>query len=90
MNVILIMISLDISMTFIFVHIPKTAGTSFRHSAAQSLKCVWDYGTNSPETSEIIKETVYSNRYEAFRDYLEREKVDLIAGHFPASKYMNI
>ena len=77
-------------MTYIFVHIPKTAGTSFRKAAKQSLKCAWDYGLGSPETSSFIRETMYADDRQAVAQKLADEGIDLISGHFSADKYRDL
>lgn len=77
-------------MTFIFVHIPKTAGTSFRTAAKQSLTCAWDYGLDSPETSDVIKETVYDKKPGALAEQISQRKIEFLSGHFIASKYHNL
>jgi hypothetical protein len=74
----------------IFVHIPKTAGTSFRKSLAQiynNKKFLQDYGQNSPETTKRVLDEVYlkNSPYGLLDEHLK-----VIGGHFPAKKYINI
>ena len=48
----------------LFVHIPKTAGTSFRQAAESRFglsRVLRDYGPNSDATSDTIKREVYSD-----------------------------
>ncbi len=77
-------------MQYIFVHIPKTAGTSFRFSLADKLSSLWDYGADSPNTSNEIKTTVYNDRPNELVEVAEKNKADFVSGHFPASKYKDI
>ncbi|MFT4941269.1 MAG: hypothetical protein ACI88A_004337 [Paraglaciecola sp.] len=74
----------------IFVHIPKTAGTSFRNSVAKiysDKKFLQDYGQNSPETTKKVLNEVYlKNNLYGLLD----EQVKVIGGHFLAKKYINI
>jgi len=76
----------------IFMHIPKTAGTSFRTAARNFYKpgnILRDYGKDSDVTSQEIKQFFYKNKdiaklREASLSY------KLITGHYPAAKYKNI
>lgn len=77
-----------------FVHIPKTAGTSFRLGAAEMLgsERVWnDYGAQSAETHPIIARNIYQLKdMYAFRQRLEGQPLAMLAGHVPASKYFDL
>jgi hypothetical protein len=77
-------------MTFIFIHIPKTAGTSFRKAAKQEMKCIWDYGPNSPETSKLFSETTYSAKANEIPQRISEKGIELISGHFKADKYAEL
>jgi len=74
-------------MKFIFIHIPKTAGTSFRLSLAAKMSSFWDYGAKNLDTSDEIKLTVYSNAPEKLVEISKQNEVGFISGHFPALKY---
>ena len=79
--------------TIVFIHIPKTAGTSFRAAAENyfgSSSVERDYGTDDPYTTDIVHETVYSNRIEALPTAMEQASTKMLAGHFPASKYLQV
>lgn len=72
------------------MHIPKTGGTSFRKSlmAAQPRDYnLLDYGLEAPETSRLIKETIYSQPKIPLRDRIGSTATVLVSGHFPAHKY---
>lgn len=76
----------------IFMHIPKTAGTSFRTAARDFYKrrnILRDYGEDSELTSQEIMQFIYNNKDVAkLREASLSYK--LITGHFPAAKYKNI
>jgi len=76
-----------------FVHVPKTAGTSFREALAgyfgKSKGC-YDYGDN-PITSDIIRKHIYQNldmwkMQQAFR----ANGSQYLAGHFGIQKYLHL
>lgn len=88
----IILISKDICI----VHIPKTAGTSLRGIISRKFKdshsILFDYGENSPTTSSILIEYLYSNKIfnkNSFNKFLRKDKPLLVFGHFPATKYIN-
>jgi hypothetical protein len=73
------------------VHIPKTAGTSFRAAAESSFgesRILRDYGPASEATSQSVKREVYDtdDKNGIFRA-LESDRAVLLAGHFPVQKY---
>lgn len=76
----------------IFLHIPKTAGTSFRVSAVEHFgrkNILFDYGEDSKTTSAQIKNTYYQNK-----DISEIQKKcsnkKFLSGHFTLAKYREI
>ncbi|WOD06162.1 hypothetical protein [Marinomonas sp. GJ51-6] len=73
----------------LFVHIPKTAGTSFRHALDEFGGACRDYGKNSEETSLLIKEKIYINKDEflAYETFLA-SNYQWLCGHFSVSKYL--
>ena len=78
----------------LFVHIPKTAGTSFRIAGREyfSKKNTFlDYGKNSGETSEVILDFFYEkdDLYQLSKALHNRER-SFLSGHFHVSKYMHI
>jgi hypothetical protein len=75
----------------LFIHIPKTAGTSLRMAALSHYgeqNTILDYGVHSAETSLCIQKHVYSNsdRYR-FAQYLEECDTSFLSGHFHDMKY---
>jgi hypothetical protein len=79
------------SLPKLFVHIPKTAGTSFRKSAIRYLgnrKVCRDYGEQSPETSAQIRELYYPNCDPlSVLGPLASKSVKLLTGHFNVARY---
>ncbi len=76
----------------IYLHIPKTAGTSFRKSAEQYFgpdQVLNDYGEKSSNTSEDIRSAFYdSNDIAALRKVGVKYK--FLTGHFSLAKYREI
>jgi hypothetical protein len=78
----------------LFIHVPKTAGSSFR---AALMKCcgeervALDYGRDSPVTSNIVKRIIYGeNRFRPKRRLmraLHNRQYEALAGHFPYATY---
>lgn len=68
-----------------FVHIPKTAGTSFRKAACDFLgkdAIVRDYGLKSPETSECVKKYCYESfDFLSMHSYMKAQGKALYSGH---------
>tara|TARA_R110002051_G_scaffold30758_3_gene70876 strand:+ start:22546 stop:23490 length:945 start_codon:yes stop_codon:yes gene_type:complete len=77
-----------------FVHIPKTAGTSFRKATEEfysASKVIYDYSPGSEETSPLILEWVYEKGdwlgcYHA----LEQSDIAFLSGHVHARKYIHL
>ncbi|MDD2893144.1 MAG: sulfotransferase family 2 domain-containing protein [Halothiobacillaceae bacterium] len=82
---------MPLTNTFFFVHLPKTAGTSFRVSAAAYFgqdACFFDYGAEASDTSEIIQKNVYSQQdLFSLERRLHRLKARFFAGHVNARRY---
>lgn len=84
----------EASQLKLFVHIPKTAGTSLRVAAEAyygESRILRDYGINSTATTEEIKSEVYSQEdvYQISSIAAQHNAV-LLAGHIPLAKYAGI
>lgn len=76
----------------IYLHIPKTAGTSFRVSAREHFgkkNILSDYGEDSPATSALIIDHFYTNPDLATL-HQEGIKKKFMSGHFTLAKYRDI
>ncbi len=76
----------------LFIHIPKTAGTSFREGAEMVFgedNILKDYEKKSPETSEPVLEHIYRRR-DPYGLYtaIHKNSTALITGHYPIRKYL--
>jgi hypothetical protein len=73
----------------LFVHVPKTAGTSFRLSVERHVKG-WkvysDYGEDNATTSRIIRKCYKDGDFSKIGEINGRNT--LLAGHFPVKKYL--
>lgn len=78
----------------LFIHIPKTAGTSLRSAAERKFgtkRVLRDYGHESDATSEAIKLNVYATAdLTGITRAIEEQGAALIAGHFPITRYGGI
>lgn len=79
-------------MPLFFIHIPKTAGTSFRLGSEEVFgksSIAYDYGLESNKTSSEILSNIYSESpdYWRFYQYLSRCKIQILGGHVDAAKY---
>lgn len=73
-----------------FVHIPKTAGTSFRASLENTQKVVNDYGQNKEHTSDLVGHYIYQqNDIYGLKDALS-DKAIWLCGHMHLNKYLGI
>jgi len=81
-------------LPFVFVHIPKTAGTSLRKGleAALSREVIeYDYGLDSAETTPLVREFIYERKDPwLFRQKCCSQNVKVVAGHFAAEKYVHL
>lgn len=82
-------------MTFVFVHLPKTAGTSLRHAFEARFpdRILFDYREKNPQTSDAIRRLFYEGddrpgkRAGAVRRYADENGIVLLCGHFHAGRY---
>lgn len=76
----------------IFLHIPKTAGTSFRLGASAYFGPkyeVRDYGEKVKATSRLVKKYIYERGdYETFRKEIDNRQIKFITGHYRSEKYL--
>lgn len=84
------------SPTF-FIHIPKTAGTSFKRASEKYFGAdgvVKNYGAKSPETTPWVKDVVLNDKnFPLLYDNLSKDGIGLYTGHvnaFPAANVFNI
>ncbi len=78
----------------VFVHVPKTAGTSFRmalehHLGADAM--AYDYGPDSEVTSPVVMRHVYDRPdLREFKAAVQDGHVKVVCGHFFADKYREL
>jgi hypothetical protein len=89
------MFSRKTALPLFFVHIPKTAGTSFRQALMGAIKgkSLLDYGAESKTTSKEVKKFIYSNLPQnraAIAQLLADGKFDLLTGHVGFAKYRGV
>lgn len=81
------------TVPWLFVHIPKTAGTSLRNAAERYFgdRILRDYGPTAKATSPEILEHVYAtpNRRKLIK-LLESRQIAMIAGHIPYAAYADL
>lgn len=83
------------SKTLFFVHIPKTAGTSFRIGAEKYFRkdeIIYDYGKDSNVTSLIAQRHLYSSTPDvwAFGQACAAEQASLVCGHVGIKKFVSL
>ncbi|SEG54935.1 sulfotransferase family 2 domain-containing protein [Marinobacterium lutimaris] len=75
-----------------FIHIPKTAGTSFRKAAEDYFgfqNVCYDYSASSEETSLLVKKHIYPNEdYLGLQAGLSEFGICFLSGHVPVNKYV--
>lgn len=85
-------ISAVMDSLLLFVHIPKTAGTSFRGGLMQLFaRCdvLFDYGPVAPETDQYIK-LLYEEKpfnVKQVAEFVNAKGIKLLCGHFPYGRY---
>ncbi|NES01424.1 MAG: sulfotransferase family 2 domain-containing protein [Okeania sp. SIO2F4] len=71
---------------YLFIHIPKTAGTSFRKGLEKQLgssRILYDYGARSSVTSPIIQSSIYRKSIDgtSLQEYIQEQSINVIGGH---------
>jgi hypothetical protein len=77
----------------LFVHIPKTAGTSFRLAVEEAFpdRVMFDYGPKSERTSEEVRHLVHGERdLKRLSDLLLERRIVMLVGHVEYSRYADI
>ena len=76
-----------------FIHVPKTAGTSFREAAINrwgKKKVCYDYG-DSRHTTAAVSSLIHQQRdYYAFRQHLLSKRIRMLSAHAPVKFYRRI
>lgn len=78
--------------SMLFVHIPKTAGTSLRHGVAEFLgkeRLVLDYGPKQAATSDLVQRWCYrESKPENFRTAFDIQGKKFLSGHICLADYV--
>ncbi|TRX57401.1 sulfotransferase family 2 domain-containing protein [Thalassomonas sp. M1454] len=75
----------------LFIHIPKTAGTSFRKALEKKFKVISDYGTSNPQTNQEVEKLVYlEDDMFAFHQFFSKQSNVWFSGHVAFQKYLNL
>lgn len=78
----------------VFVHIPKTAGSSFRLAAERYFgqdALLFDYGAEAAQTSDLVRHWIYEKQDpEGFRRALSLQPCRFFCGHFNRDKYAEL
>jgi hypothetical protein len=76
---------------FFFVHLSKTAGTSFRQSVEKNYPVWKDYGNKVSHTSEPVQRLLYdANDIYPLKKEFQNQKSCWITGHVPLAKYSDL
>ena len=80
-------------LPYLFIHLPKTAGSSFRVAAERFFgksAVLRDYGSDSDATSDLIKRHVYGKLDDQFalQRYIHEDRYKMITGHVTLEKFL--
>ncbi len=78
------------SKPILFVHIPKTAGTSFRAALEQIQKIEKDYGAKSKDTTPLIETHIYQAADNFALSTHHVSDAFSLSGHFALQKYSDL
>lgn len=78
-----------------FVHIPKTAGTSFRLGAERYFgteRITYDYGNSSSATSDLVKDFLYGDvaDFWGFAEQCRQQAVAMVGGHVNIGRFVSL
>ncbi|MFC3094033.1 hypothetical protein DRW07_11170 [Alteromonas sediminis] len=84
----------DARLPLLFVHTPKTGGTSFRMAAERSKKfkhVFCDYGEDNNKTTPVLNQLGYKleGKEKEIGAFLSTQKDYMLTGHFGADKHMH-
>ena len=82
---------LERNNNFFFIHIPKTAGTSFRRALEEQYYVVGDYGSDSKKTSQYIQQYIYDESSPLdLKKELNNKNNTWLVGHVGLIKYSDM
>ncbi|MGQ0335430.1 hypothetical protein [Halomonas elongata] len=78
-----------------FVHIPKTAGTSFRLGAEDYFEkdnILYDYGQKSPVTASAVKSFLYGDKKDfwGFKQACMQHRTAMVGGHVNVNRFISL
>lgn len=83
-----------ISNMWLVVHVPKTAGTSFRKALEKyfgTTRVIRDYGKIAEATTEVVRQQLYNNaslkQPDELIEVISKGSAKVLVGHFPVRKY---
>lgn len=83
--------ALELNGNFFFIHVPKTAGTSFRCALEDKYNVIGDYGKDSKHTTNCIKIHSYEqNSFYELKCQFEMTEDTWLVGHVPLHKYSDM